>query len=510
MARIPMGETKRSVVMFLAIGALTLMPPGQTKAQDREMTDQAITDKIEDQLFLDPGTVSTGVDVETKNGIVTLQGTVDNVLARDRAARVAETVRGVRSVVNSIKVAPTGSRTDYQIQLDILAALTNDPATEAYDVTCIVDEGAVTLRGELDSYRERQLARKVAKGIRGVTSVKDEMTVTYEADRRDSEIKADVVQGLRWNAYVDGGLIRVKVDDGRVTLSGTVGSAAEKRLATTNAWVAGVRSVDAAKLKVESWARDDEMRAGKYVNRSAEEIRSAIEDAWQRDPRVWSFNVTADVVGSVATLRGDVGNLKAKNAAEQDARNTVGVMLVENRIKVRPEEAPSDQAIAEKIQEAFDRDPYVERFETTTTVSQGNAFLYGTVDTFFEKTRATELASSVKGVVDVYNNMTVLDNTNYYTWNPYVDETYVNLEDLDQYELRRPSLTDAQLKEAIESELWWSPYVDSTEVNVEVENGIATLMGEVGSAAESRAATQNGYEGGATLVVNKIRVHIAP
>jgi hypothetical protein len=93
-----------------------------------EISDQAISDKIDDELMQDASVIANKIDVATVYGIVTLKGDVANILAKDRAARIAETVKGVRSVINRINVRPAFSRTDADTQADVEAALLHDPS----------------------------------------------------------------------------------------------------------------------------------------------------------------------------------------------------------------------------------------------------------------------------------------------------------------------------------------------------------------------------------------------
>ena len=99
--------------------------------------------------------------------------------------------------------------------------------------------------------------------------------------------------------------IDVSVNDGEVELTGTVGSAAEKRMAESDARVAGVISVDTSELSVAQWARDDKLRGEKYVVKSQDELRDAVDDALLYDPRVNAFNIDPDIVGSTV-VRGKV------------------------------------------------------------------------------------------------------------------------------------------------------------------------------------------------------------
>jgi osmotically-inducible protein OsmY len=117
---------------------------------------------------------------------------------------------------------------------------------KSYIIATTVENGEVTLTGTVNSHQQRELAKKVAKGVRGVRAIEDQINVAYKIDRPDEEIQDEIEQALRWNAHVDHHLIQVAVENGEVTLSGIVGSAAEKRSAEYDAWVANVKSVDSS------------------------------------------------------------------------------------------------------------------------------------------------------------------------------------------------------------------------------------------------------------------------
>jgi osmotically-inducible protein OsmY len=362
------------------------------------------------------------------------------------------------------------------------------------------------LKGDVDSFQEKRLAQIVIKGVRGVRGVDNNIDVQYQRKRVDTEIRPEIERVLRWDSLVDDDLIQVRVSDGKVTLSGTVGSAVEKSRATSDAWVAGVKEVDATNLEVARWARDEDLRRTKYILKSDDEIQSAVEDALLHDPRVFSFNVLAEVDGGIVTLRGTVDNLKSKRAAFQDARNTVGVLSIRNRIKVRSSETLSDSEIAENIRESISRDPYVEKHEVTVEVSDGVAHLYGMVDSYFEKGRADDAASRAKGVLDVRNHLGVVYSDRPLTYEPYYDDDYPYNYDWYDYEPNHAFLKDFRIRNQIKDELWWSPFVDSADVYVSVKNGIATLTGTVDSFTEMDAAVENAYEGGATWVDNDLEI----
>lgn len=472
-----------------------------------QLNDQMITDHVEDELLFDQAVMSLNIDVETDDGIVTLTGQVNNILAQERATKIVQLVKGVRSVINRVKVVPSSERTDQQIRKDVEAALLADPATESYDLTVSVSDGMVTLKGETDSWQEKELAATVAKGVRGVTGFNNRMAVNVDVDRPDYEIQQEIAKALEWSVHVNyPSPITVKVDDGVVTLTGTVGSAAEQSHAIQLAWVSGVSKVDSSSLKVGEWTLDPGERKTAYPPRTDQEIETAIVDALLYDPRVTSFNVDVESEYGRVTLRGEVDNLKAKRAAADTARNTVGVNSVTNRIKVRLTDTPEDDWITDHIRDALFRSPYTESYEISVSVDSGIVTLSGDVETYFEKSQAEDIASRVQGVIWVDNDLRVSSDTPY-VYDPFVDDFY-SFD--DGYDLSTESIAtydvDADVEEDIESQLWWSPFVDADGVNVSVNDGTATLTGTVDTLYEKLSATENAVEGGATSVINQLTI----
>jgi len=505
-----MGSLKHKGMVAALLLALALAASpfagDEARAAVRELTDANIMESVEKELIMDPAVILNNIDVAVNQGIVTLTGAVDNILARERATRVAETVRGVRAVVNRIDVEPVALRSDTDVARDVEDALLTDSATESYEVRVAVNDGIVTLTGTVDSWREKRLAGTVARGVRGVTGLENEIDVVSGEVRPDAEILAEVRETLRWDELVDHALIEVAAEDGRVRLSGVVGSAAEKRRAMIDAHVTGVASVDALDLDVKLWARDEDLRKDKYVAVSDDEVRKAVEDALLYDPRVVSLNVTTRVDDGVVTLRGIVNDLKEKRAAAGDARNTVGVLSVKNRLRVRPSRPIDAEALERKAGDAVSRDPYLEPYEITVEVVGGTATLYGSVDSYYEKAQAEDVVSRIEGIRTVENRLTVDYDLTYFVHDPYLD-------DLDPSDYRwyrpeplNPGAGDAEIRAEIEDELWWSPFVDEGDVEVTVINGRAKLTGEVDSWSEYGAAARNAYEGGAVWVDNRLAV----
>ncbi len=481
--------------MFLLVGSSLLF------AQN-ELTDSQITSTVDNQLMLNAATPSYLIDVVTLHGIVTLSGTVDNLLAKDNAIKLAQMIKGVRGVIDEIEVETTNMSNDL-LEGNVKEALFIDPATSLYKITVKANSGVVTLDGEVDSWQEKQIASHVVKGVSGVKKVNNNVEIDFKPDRPDFEILNDITQALKFNVRVDHVLIDVEVKKGKVRLSGTVGSIPEKNMAIADAWVSGVKSVKSDDLEVKEWARNDNLRKDKYVVKTDSEIKDAIENAFLYDPRVLPFSVDVLVNNGYVTLSGVVTNLRAKDAAENTTRNIVGVFGVNNNLKVRPETIPADSELEENVSKAIRQNPILENKQVNVTALNGVIYLSGVVNSFFEKLIAETNASLTKGVVEVKNFLTVLGNRNYvyydyYGWNTY----YPPLYDINIVKTG----SDQEIKHNIENQLWWSPFVNIDDIEVTVKNGTAILQGIVETEREKLFAEINAMEGGAIEVENNLIV----
>jgi hyperosmotically inducible protein len=79
-------------------------------AADKPISDDAITDQVMIKLSSDPVVKGGGLHADVKNGVVTLTGSVGEQRQKDKAGKIAKGVKGVKSVVNNITVAKSGSK----------------------------------------------------------------------------------------------------------------------------------------------------------------------------------------------------------------------------------------------------------------------------------------------------------------------------------------------------------------------------------------------------------------
>ncbi|WP_029898985.1 BON domain-containing protein [Desulfohalovibrio reitneri] len=475
----------RHAILFPLLVLLSV-PAASPASGDGGLPDERIARAVERTLERDHGVESHLMDVSVRSGVVRVSGVANDLLSKHRATRVSRTVKGVRTVVNTVRVSPLLGREDGEIRSDVLRVLSENPATEAFEVEVEVKDGRLELEGRVESWPERHIVERLVMDVEGVGSIENGIEVKPEVKRSDEEIAADVRRALKWNPWVMEESIEVEVENGEVELTGRVGSADERYRAYEEALVTGVTSVEMEALMVD-WRGGEQLRRQREVPPRSDDaaIERAIADAFFLDPRLKSFSPVAESREGVVILTGTVGTLDAKRAAEQIARNTRGVWSVENHIRVRPLDRPGGEELAERVRRALETQSRLDPGEVTAKVEGGIVRLRGIVDTAYEKTLAEEAIAGLSGVIEVRNAIEVADESG-------------------------DAALDYELLKDVQSELWWDPYVDSEEVDVSVEGGRVILHGEVDTWLECELAEENAYQAGAETVVNRVKVESGP
>ena len=491
--------------MHIAMKTLEII----SNTEENELADHDITAAVERLFAIKKGVAAHLIDVTAIQGIVTLSGYSDNLLARERSEEIAKAVRGVRGVINKIGVRGI-DLPDATLRRDVEEALLQDAVACEFTIGCTVCEGEVLLLGEVPSWSEKQLILRVVKSVRGVRTVADRLVVCHVdreqfGNRSDAELIAAIQEMIDWDIRIDGAQVHVGTQpSGTVVLSGVVGSAAARSQTIAAAWRAGATQVLADELTVVPGALHHELRGDKYRPRSDEEILKAIQDCFRYDPRVRVDTPDVEVHAGRVLLRGTVSNLKAQRAAEQDALGVVGVWLVDNYLRVRPRRNVADHDIQRHVQAALLRDPYLLRYAVEVVVYNGKVSLYGTTDCQFDKLQAEDVAAGVTGVVAVENRL-VVPNWHATTGGDYF-ACYVS-----HAEPAASKMPDSDaLTRNIRQLLFWSPALSGQEIEVHVADGRATLTGTVHTTQDRQHAAPFAFEGGAYAVDNQLRVRYGP
>ncbi len=439
--------------------------------------DNDIADAIEYEYRADHTINVNQIEINVVDGIVKLTGSVTNLKAKERAAKIARSIKGVRSVSNLISVDPPVVLSDKGIEKRVRNALEADPATSLYDITVSVENRFVTLSGTVDSYQAKELCRYVAMSAEGVVDIYNSIHVDYKRDRDDTAIINEIKRALEWIVKVDDRMIDVSVSNGEVELSGIVGSAAEKHNAYLTAWVAGVKSVDSTNLEVKWQERDEHLREKMYVTAADEEIEKAIEEAARYDPRVSPFDIIPEATDGHVALRGTVNNLKAKIAAEKLAENTTGVISVTNKIEVKLDNIgiqPTDSLIEARLRNALLNNAVTELWQIIVDVSDGVVTLTGTVNSVLVKQEAESVASGIAGVITVNNNIVVNYPYNFPLWDDYPHFYELITEPPDPLDI---PLDFLEIEKEIRMEEFPSPHITRDRIRIRFGNGQLNLDG---------------------------------
>lgn len=197
------------------------------------------------ELGWEPSVIAAHIGVTANAGIVTLTGRVDTLAQKIAAETAARRVKGVMAVAEEIEIrlSSGAARSDEELAAAAVDRIAWDASLPVGAVQVQVDDGWITLTGQLDWHYQRQAVERDVHGMVGVIGVSNETTIKPTGEAGD--IKAGIMHALNRSWLDDPDGLTVSMDGGKVTLTGSVKSPRDRELAAGIAWAAlGTTSVE--------------------------------------------------------------------------------------------------------------------------------------------------------------------------------------------------------------------------------------------------------------------------
>jgi osmotically-inducible protein OsmY len=211
-----------------------------------------------------------------------------------------------------------------ELQKDVQDAIKWEPLLNAAEIGVTAKDGVVTLTGTVDSYTKKSEAENAAKNVAGVQAVVEKIEIKFVSTlgiRSDNEIATEVLNAFKWNYEIPNEKVKIKVENGWVTLEGAVQWNYQKEAAKESAAnLVGVRGVtNNIAIKTE-------------MNDSIE--KDNIESALMRNGSIDDDDIDVMVSGNKVTLKGVVHSFYQRDEAERIAWNAPGVWNVDNELVI--------------------------------------------------------------------------------------------------------------------------------------------------------------------------------
>lgn len=213
---------------------------------------------------------------------------------------------------------------DKQLRQNVMDELDFEPSIDAADIGVAVESGVVTLTGHVPNYAQKLAAERAVWRVKGVKAIAEEIQVRFPGDKKqnDDEIAQRALNIIAWNTFIPRDSVRVKVQNGYVTLTGQVDWNYQREAAAADVrnlgGVIGVTNDISLKPVVQTV-----------------DVKQRITDALMRHAEIEASHVQVSVHdGGTVNLEGEVDTWDEREAVVRAAWSAPGVRAVTEHLRI--------------------------------------------------------------------------------------------------------------------------------------------------------------------------------
>jgi osmotically-inducible protein OsmY len=204
---------------------------------------RGLSTRIEETLQADDRLSEQPIMATVRKSVVRLKGMVKNHRCKLLAESIAASFEECSEVINELVVETKGRVPDEELAESVRAVLDSHPDVSSEVIGISVENGVVTLRGNIVGAWERGLVENAARRVDGVTGLRNEVVVDLAKSMEDESLCCAILAVLAEEPNLSSGTVRVAVTNGTALLSGIVPSVWQRKLAETAARRAGASEI---------------------------------------------------------------------------------------------------------------------------------------------------------------------------------------------------------------------------------------------------------------------------